>query len=99
MEPKRNKQYTNEFKIQALELAKSLGSYSAAARQLGVSDSLIHDWKKRFGWNKLTTDKAVAQAVAETEEVKRLRKEIDELKKVNYILKKAAAFFSQDHLK
>ena len=33
------------------------------------------------------------------EELKRLRKEVEELKKVNYILKRAAAFFSQDHLK
>ena len=33
------------------------------------------------------------------EEIKRLRTEVTELKKVNHILKAAAAFFSQDHLK
>jgi hypothetical protein len=33
------------------------------------------------------------------EEFKRLKAENDKLKKVNQILKAAAAFFSQDHLK
>jgi len=33
------------------------------------------------------------------EELRRLRKEVSELKQVNILLKSAAAFFSQDHLK
>ena len=33
------------------------------------------------------------------EELARLRRENNELRKVNHILKAAAAFFSQDHLK
>jgi transposase-like protein len=35
----------------------------------------------------------------ESEEILRLKKENEELKKVNYILKRASAFFAQDHLK
>ena len=92
------KQYTKEFKVQALELAKELGNFAGAARQLGISDSLLYAWKDKYNFNTRTT-KAASTAVAETDEMVRLRKENEELKIVNYILKRAAAFFSQDHLK
>lgn len=91
--------YTKEFKLQALELVNQLGSYAEAARQLGVKDSLLHTWKSKFNFiMKKDSDKA-ASSSPESAEIKRLKKENEELKKVNYILKRAAAFFSQDHLK
>lgn len=93
------RQYTREFKIQALELAQELGSYSEAARQLGINDPILHSWKKKFNISKDPKAKPAIQAVNEAEEIKRLRRENEDLKKTNYILKKAAAFFSQDHLK
>lgn len=92
------KRYTNEFKIQALELVKQTGSYSEAARQLGIKGNVIHSWKKKFNFD-TKVGKSAAEAVQETEETKALRRKISELEKANYILKKAAAFFSQDHLK
>lgn len=93
------KKYTTEFKIQALELVKQMGSYSEAARQLGIGDNLLHAWKRRFNVSIDAKGKSAAQSVAETEEIRELKKKILELEKTNYILKKAAAFFSQDHLK
>ena len=93
------RKYTNEFKIQALELVKEIGSYSRAAEQLGITDSLLHAWKEKFNFSADSKQKPVKDLVADVEELKRLRKENEELKKTNYILKKAAAFFSQDHLK
>lgn len=100
MNQKKNRTYTKEFQIEALNLAKQLGSYSEAARQLGISDSVIHSWKTKYNFTtNIASKKTAVEAVADTEELKRLRKENEELKKTNYILKKAAAFFSQDHLK
>lgn len=100
MEVKKNKRYTKEFQINALNLVKELGSYSAAARQLGISDSVLHAWKDRYNFNtNIKSGKTAEQSINESEEIKRLRKENEELRKTNYILKKAAAFFSQDHLK
>ena len=98
METKNRKRYPQEFKIEALELARQLGNFAQAARQLGINETLLYSWKKQLNFDPQST-KSVRQAATETEEVRRLRKENDELKKVNYILKKAAAFFSQDHLK
>jgi transposase len=93
------RKFTREFKIQALELARQLGSVAEAAKQLGVRDTVIHNWKRKFNFSIDETGRKPVEAVSEAEEIKRLRRENDELKKVNYILKKAAAFFSQDHLK
>ena len=100
MEVKKYKKYTKEFQIEALNLVKELGSYAAAARQLGISDSVLHGWKDKYNFNTgIKSGKSTEQAINEAEEIKKLRKENEELKKTNYILKRAAAFFSQDHLK
>ena len=88
------KKYTIEFKQRAVELSKELGSAPKAAEQLGVSEANIYSWRQKFG-------KAENASITESEaeELSRLRKEVQLLKKTNYILKQAAAFFSQDHLK
>jgi transposase len=85
--------YTEEFKKQAVKLAADLKNVAKAAKQLGVRDVNIHKWKEQY---KLT-DSGVTES--ELAEIKRLKKENEELKKANYILSRAAAFFSQDHLK
>ena len=89
----KNRVYTEEFKKQAVELSFELQNVAEAARQLGVRDVLLHKWRTKYKPEKKPV------AAAESDEIKRLKRENDELKKVNYILKRAAAFFSQDHLK
>jgi transposase len=91
------RKYTDEFKQQAVKLARELGNTTRAAEQLGIGDAIIHTWAKRFD---AATGKKIEPVVSpDSDEIKRLKKEVEELKKVNYILKRAAAFFSQDHLK
>jgi transposase len=88
--------YTEEFKKQAIQLAQDLGSRTTAARQLGISDVNILNWENK---QRGTSTVVQAESVDVSEELKRLRKETAEQKKVIQILKSAAAFFSQDHLK
>ena len=93
---KKRRTFSAEFKAQAVQLAKDLKSFSEASRQLGVSDSVIRLWTK--------SAKNVAAVQRQDpnfsiEEMRRLKAENEKLKKVNQILKSAAAFFSQDHLK
>lgn len=90
-----NRKYTSEFKQQASGLAMKIGSRKAA-EQLGVAMQNIDRWKK-LAENQEPQSKK--EKVNLEEENRRLVKENKELKDVNYILKKAAAFFSQDHLK
>jgi transposase len=99
---KNPRRYSPEFIEQALRLAKELGSGQKAAERLGIPVATIHGWRTRRKRGELKTfSQATNGHSIETteEENKRLRKEVEELKKANYILKRAAAFFSQDHLK
>lgn len=93
---RKRRTFTSEFKVQAVQLARDLKSPTEAGRQLGVSESVIRVWMKK-------SDKVSAIQAEEPgfsiEEFRRIQKENEKLKKVNQILKSAAAFFSQDHLK
>jgi transposase-like protein len=102
---KNPRQYTTEFKRQAVQLARELKSGPKAAHQLGIPESNIHTWGNQEkagtlggGISGKQTIKEATQ-VSSDEELKQLRRENTELKKVNHIWKQAAAFFSQDHLK
>lgn len=94
----KNRKYTIEFKLQAIELAKSLGSMKKAANELGISDSNIHDWKKKLLVNQASLNGASSRESV-SDELKRLKRENAEQKKVIQILKSAAAFFCQDQQK
>lgn len=95
MGKKRKRQYTLEFKQQAVKLANKIG-VSRAAKQLGVPMGNVHRWREKEG---IRNTKPEALDINLKDENRKLKKENDELKKVNLILKKAAAFLSQDHLK
>jgi len=102
---KNSRQYTVEFKLQAVQLAQELKSGPKAAAQLGIPASNIHTWRTQVKAGTLGSGSSPATAVipqphpSMADEVRRLQREVAELKKVNQILKQAAAFFSQDHLK
>ena len=94
MESKKLRVYTEEFRRNAVNLANELGSVTKAATQLGVGAANIYGWRAA----RSQTPSPVTNG-AEGEELRRLRKENSDLKKINHVLKAAAAFFSQDHLK
>jgi len=98
---KNKKSYTEEFKSQAVKLAEDLDSVAEAAKQLGVSSENIHNWKRRNSSNAgvSASRKPEVKNAELADENQKLRQENAQLKKVNHILKVAAAFFSQDHLK
>lgn len=97
----KNRTYTKEFKKQALDLAEGLKSIPLAAEQLGIPKVNLYAWKSQADLSSTGNISSDSKSINndDLEELKRLRKEVQELKKVNHILKSAAAFFSQDHLK
>ncbi len=94
MGKKKKRQYTLEFKQQAVSLSNRIG-VSRASKQLGVPLANMQRWKS----SKKQGNTKPSESTNLENENRKLQKENDELRKVNQILKKAAAFFSQDHLK
>ena len=91
--------YTSEFKTEAVKLVTEQGySVTAAARSLGVHETLLRSWKQAL---QAQGDQALpgqGNAPAVEEELRRLRAENKRLLAERDILKKAAAFFAKEAL-
>jgi transposase len=93
MAKKKRRNYTKEFKEEAVRLISEEGySYAEAGRNLGVNPNLLSRWKREFEGIELDPGSAAAMQA----ELKRLRKENKRLKMEREILKKAAAFFAKE---
>jgi transposase len=96
---KRRRQFTAEFKREALELLRqSPEGITAVAQQLGISASTLGMWasKVRRGLAPSADPREPQQAETIDEEVRRLRKENQQLKLERDFLKKATAFFAKE---
>ncbi len=96
MSEKKNKSYTAEFKESAVKLAvQSDQSVSVTAKELGVNVNTLHTWIAKYHRPKATN---VASKGEEHvyDELRRLRKEVSQLKEERAILKKAATFFAKE---
>ncbi len=95
-----NRQYTDEFRVEAVRLAESIGG-NKAAKRLGIPDSSLWNWLQlsRAGKLKVTDGMAVPvkRSLAEAEaENARLRRELASTKLDLEIVKKAAAYFAKE---
>ena len=95
-----NRKYTDEFKVEAVRLAESIGG-SKAAKRLGIPDSSLWNWMghRRADEVKAGDGKAVpvkrSLAEAEAENAK-LRRELASTQLDLEIVKKAAAYFAKE---
>ena len=95
-----NRQYTDEFKVEAVKLGESIGG-NQAAKRLGIPESSLWNWIRlsRAGKLKAAAGSAVAakRSVSEVEAEKaRLRRELASAKLDLDIVKKAAAYFAKE---
>ena len=97
--PVRYRKYTEEFKVEAIRLAESVG-VSAAAKRLGIPDGNLRHWIDRGREGKresAESAKPVKKTVAELEaENNRLRRELESTQLDLEIVKKAAAYFAKE---
>jgi transposase len=85
--------FTNEFKQEAVRLMeRGESTIVQIAKDLGVSDSTLHNWRKQFG----TKSDGSRITLDEHEELIKLRRENRILKEEREILKKAAAYFAKE---
>lgn len=91
-EKQSRRRYTSEFKEQAVKRVLSGQGVAAVARELGVGDSLIHNWLARH------RQQAGAGAVQaeQAAEIARLKRLLAQREEEVAILKKAAAYFARE---
>src|SRR5258708_20727617 len=87
---------TREFKREAVRLAETSGKpITHIARELGISDTSIHQWRKELTEHGSEAFPGSGHQTAQEEEVRRLKRELEIVKQERDILKKALGIFSR----
>ena len=84
--------YTEDFKADAISLALRSSSIRKAADSLGLPESTLTTWVKKASKKSISS----GEVIDLSEEIKMLRKENARLKEEKEILKKAATYFAKE---
>jgi len=98
MREKKYRTYTEEFKLEALELLGSSGKSAARLeRELGITTGLLLKWRDRYQVKRESGEVQLAPSdLAEARaEIKRLRRQVKVAEEERDILKKAVSIFSK----
>ena len=91
----KRKSFSSEFKREAVRLLDSSQKPPAdLARELGVRRNQLDKWKEQLG--KRGAQAFPGSGKRPTDELARLRKELEQVKEERDILKKAAAYFAKE---
>jgi transposase len=84
------KQYTPEFRDEALKLAERIG-VAAAARELSLYESQLYNWRSRQQQQMASSERENELAAENT----RLKRQLAEQEEERAILQKAATYFAK----
>ena len=101
MAKKKTKAYSDSFRREAVRLA-DLPDRTAAdvAKELGIHPGQIYNWRTQFkalSKHQFTTVDGVNYSKEEKDEIRRLKKEVEQLKLERDFLKKATAYFAKEN--
>ena len=92
--------YTQDFRREAVRRSDDPDtSPTEVARELGIHPGQIYNWRrqyKRLSDKQFNSVKGVDYSVEESEEIRKLKRHISDLKEENEFLKKATAYFSKE---
>ena len=89
--------YTDEFRREAVKLVTEQGyKPTEAARNLGISASLLRKWVKRYKGDDSSLTPGKLGLNADQKRIRELEMENKRLKMEREILKKATAFFAKE---
>ena len=93
---KRRRKYDRQFKIEAVRLVTEDGRRAAeVARDLGIHVNLIYLWKKQLSEDPQEAFPGLGNLKASAAELRKLERELADVKDERDILKKALAIFSK----
>jgi len=96
----RPSRYPDEFRRDAVAMALATGdSRAAVARRLGVNETTLRNWVNDHLAEEARQADPLAVSPSEFEELRRLRREVAELRTEKEILRKAAAYFAQETIR
>ena len=91
------KSYDKEFKIEAVRLALEPGNTQAGIeRDLGIGQGIISRWKRQLANEGKHAFPGKGYLKPEDENLRRLKRENERLRRERDILKKAVAIFSEN---
>jgi len=91
------RQYSDEFKEEAVKLSQEIGVKSTAEK-LGIHAPMLSNWRKKILNPKVPKSKDELSYADLLKENKKLKKELGWMQDINEVLKKSTAIFSNDHL-
>jgi len=96
----RPSRYPDEFRRDAVAMALATDdSRAAVARRLGVNETTLRNWVNDHLAQEARQADPLAVSPSELEELRRLRREVAELRTEKEILRKAAAYFAQETIR
>ena len=91
------KRFDKEFKIEAVRLASEPGNtQSGIERDLGISQGIISRWKRELKQDGEQAFPGKGRLKPDDEDIRRLKRENERLRRERDILKKAVAIFSEN---
>ena len=92
-ETRKRRNYTEDFKREAVAVVTEQGyKIAEAARSLDIGANLLGCWRRQFE----EEASGIRLSADEREELKRLRKEVRNLRMEKEILKKASQYFAKE---
>ena len=95
----KRRQFTREFKLEAVRLVKSGQSVSKIATQLGLRADMLRTWKRQVEGSDGSLQEVFrghGRVPSQEQELRRLRQELARVTEERDFLKKAAAYFAKE---
>ena len=93
----KRRQFTREFKLEAVRLVKQGQSVSSVATGLGIRPSMLRNWQRQVEGGSAEREifRGHGRVTSQEEELRRLRRELAQVTEERDFLKKAAAYFAK----
>ncbi len=92
----RKRKYDRDFKVEAVRLAtEGKRKVTEVARNLGIHPNLIYNWKKQLADDSNHAFPGHGRLRPDEEKLRKLQRELEDIKEERDILKKALAIFSK----